>query len=174
MVPATVSIAAVPVRTVPTGITLSQFLWPAFRLSSNHPSVPQKRLDKVTLAEVVKQAGVSTATAGRVLGGYGYASGEIQVKVRQIAERLAYRPNLFARGPITGKTKTIGIIAGDSQSPFYATIVRGMLDEAPDHGFGVIVANSDETLPTELQTVKLLQEKQVDGLLADLALVIEL
>ena len=123
---------------------------------------------------MAKQAGVSTATDGRVLGGCSYASGEIQVKVRQTAERLAYRPNLFARDPITGKTKTIGIIAGDSQSPFYATIVRGMLDEAPDHGFGVIVANSDETLPTELEAVKLLEEKQVDGLLADLALVIEL
>jgi LacI family transcriptional regulator len=168
VVPATVSIAAVPVRAVPTGITLSQFLWPAFRLSSNHPSVLQKRLDKVTLTE-----GVSTATAGRVLGGYGYAIGEFQVKARQTAEWLAYRPNLFARGLITGKTQTIGIIAGDIQSPFYATIVRGVSDDARGHGFGVIVANSDETLPTELEAVKLLREKQVDGLLADLALVIE-
>ena len=131
--------------------------------------MPQKRLDKVTLTE-----GVSTATAGRVLGGYGYASGEFQVKARQTAERLAYRPNLFARGLITGKTKTIGIIAGDIQSPFYATIVTGVSDEARGHGFGVIVPNSDETLPTELEAVKLLQEKQVDGLLADPALAIEI
>ena len=32
-----------------------------------------KRQDKVTITEVAKHAGVSTATAGRVLGGYGYS-----------------------------------------------------------------------------------------------------
>src|SRR5438132_114687 len=127
--------------------------------------MPQKRMDKVTLAEVAEQAGVSTATAGRVLGGYGYASEAIQLRVRQTAERLSYRPNLFARGLITGKTKTIGVIAGDIQSPFYATIVRGVSDEARQEGFGVVVTNSDETLARELEAVKLLREKQVDGLI---------
>jgi LacI family transcriptional regulator len=90
--------------------------------------VREKQLDKVTIADVAKLAGVSTSTAGRVLGGYGYASEEIRSRVRQSAERLAYRPNLVARGLITGKTKTIGIIAGDIQSPFYASILRGVAD----------------------------------------------
>src|SRR5882757_7731229 len=83
-------------------------------------TVADKLREKVTIAEVAKLAGVSTATAGRVLGGYGYASEKIRNKVRQIAERLGYRPNLLARGLITGKTKTIGVVAGDIQSPFYA------------------------------------------------------
>ncbi len=120
---------------------------------------------KVTIAEVAKLAGVSTATAGRVLGDYGYTSEEIRIRVRQSAERLRYRPNLLARGLITGKTKTIGVVAGDIQSPFYATILRGIADEARVEGFGILVTNSDEILARELEAVRLLLEKQVDGLI---------
>ncbi|MDB5551578.1 MAG: alanine racemase [Rhizobium sp.] len=124
-----------------------------------------KRPDKITIAEVAKLAGVSTATAGRVLGGYGYSRQEIKDRVRQSAEQLGYRPNLLARGLITGKTKTIGVVAGDIQSPFYASILRGVADVARASGFGVLLTNSDEQLDRELEAVQLLREKQVDGLI---------
>lgn len=124
-----------------------------------------KQPDKPTIADVARLAGVSTATAGRVLGGYGYSSEAIGRRVRQSAEQLGYRPNLLARGLITGKTKTIGVVAGDLQSPFYASILRGISDEARLEGFGVIVTNSDEVPSRELEAVQLLLEKQVDGLI---------
>jgi len=127
--------------------------------------MPDKRPDKITIAEVAKRAGVSTATAGRVLGGYGYSRQEIKDKVRQSAEELGYRPNLLARSLITGKTKTIGVVAGDIQSPFYASILRGIADVARASGFGVLLTNSDERLERELEAVQLLREKQVDGLI---------
>ncbi|MGE3365338.1 MAG: LacI family DNA-binding transcriptional regulator [Rhizobiaceae bacterium] len=125
----------------------------------------QKRPDKVTIADVARSAGVSTATAGRVLGEYGYSSAEIRDKVRNSAEQLGYRPNLLARSLITGRTKTIGVVTGDIQSPFYASIVRGISDVARTQGFGVIVTNSDERLDREVEAVQLLLEKQVDGLI---------
>lgn len=125
----------------------------------------EKRHDKVTIAEVAKRAGVSTATAGRVLGGYGYSRQEIKDKVRRAAEELGYRPNLLARSLITGKTKTIGVVAGDIQSPFYASILRGVADVARAAGFGILLTNSDEKIERELEAVQLLREKQVDGLI---------
>ncbi|MBN9045203.1 MAG: LacI family DNA-binding transcriptional regulator [Rhizobiales bacterium] len=123
------------------------------------------RQDKVTIAEVAKLAGVSTATAGRVLGDYGYSRQEIKDRVRKAAEELGYRPNLLARGLITGKTKTIGVVAGDIQSPFYASILRGVADVTRAAGFGILLTNSDEQIERELEAVRLLREKQVDGLI---------
>src|SRR5215218_1285509 len=111
----------------------------------------EKRSDKVTIAEVARRAGVSTATAGRVLGDYGYASAEIRDKVHKSAKALQYRPNLLARGLITGRTKTIGVVAGDIQSPFYASILRGVADVARAAGFGVLLTNSDEVLEREVE-----------------------
>lgn len=124
-----------------------------------------KRPDKITITDVARRAGVSTATAGRVLGGYGYASQEIRDKVRESADAMGYRPNLLARSLITGRTKTIGVVAGDVQSPFYASMLRGISDIARSAGFGVIVTNSDERSDREVEAVELLLEKQVDGLI---------
>jgi LacI family transcriptional regulator len=124
-----------------------------------------RRPDRVTIIEVARSAGVSTATAGRVLGGYGYASSDIKDRVRQAAEALGYRPNRLAKSLITGKTQTIGVVAGDIESPFYASVLRGIGDVARAEGFGIIVTNSDEEPALEREAVQLLLEKQVDGLI---------
>ncbi|MFC6643353.1 LacI family DNA-binding transcriptional regulator [Sulfitobacter profundi] len=52
---------------------------------------------KVTIVEVAKGAGVSTATASRVLGKYGYAGGTKE-RVLAVATKLGYQPNKIARG----------------------------------------------------------------------------
>lgn len=119
----------------------------------------------VSLVDVAKLAGVSTATAGRVLGGYGYKSGEKSEKVLSAAKTLGYRPNLLARGLITGKSKTIGVVAGDIQSAFYASIIRGISDVAERNNIGLIITNSDESVAREMSSVRLLIEKQVDGVI---------
>ncbi len=46
-------------------------------------------------------------------------------KVLSAAQALGYRPNLLARSLITGRTKTIGVVAGDIQSPFTPAFCEG-------------------------------------------------
>jgi LacI family transcriptional regulator len=121
--------------------------------------------ERITIAQVAKRAGVSTAAAGRVLGEYGYASEDIRTRVREAADALGYSPNMLAKGLVTGKTKTIGVVAADIDSPFYARVLRGIGDIARPHGFGVILTNSDENLEREQEAVQLLLEKRVDGLI---------
>lgn len=124
-----------------------------------------KRSQKATITSVARLAGVSTATAGRVLGGYGYSSEEVRTRVKESAEALGYRPNRLARSLITGKTKTIGVVAGDIQSPFYAGLLRGIDDVVRGTDFGILLTNSDERLDREVEAVRLLMEKQVDALI---------
>lgn len=125
----------------------------------------KKSSKNATIIEVARRAGVSPATAGRVLGDYGYSSSEVQEKVRAAAAALGYRPNRLAKGLITGKTQTIGVVVGDIESPFYASVLRGIGDVARRSGFGVVVTNSDESTEREREAVQLLLEKQVDGLI---------
>lgn len=121
--------------------------------------------DRATIADVARLAGVSTATAGRVLGGYGYASGSTREQVLKAAGSLGYRPNALARSLITRRTSTIGVVAGDIQNPFYASILRGISNVAGPAGFGLLITNSDEDLAQEVRAVELLTAKQVDGLI---------
>jgi len=122
-------------------------------------------MKKPTIADVARLAGVSTATAGRVLGGYGYAKVATRDKVMQAACKLGYRTNALARSLITGKTRTIGVVTGDIQNPFYASILRGVANVVEQYEFGLLIVNSDESLDKEIRAVNLLMEKQIDGLI---------
>lgn len=120
---------------------------------------------RATIADVARLAGVSTATAGRVLGGYGSSREETREQVERAARKLGYRANALARSLITGRTRTIGVVAGDIQNPFYASILRGVTDVVEKRNFGLLIMNSDENLQKEVRAVNLLLEKQVDGLI---------
>lgn len=120
---------------------------------------------RATIADVARLAGVSTATAGRVLGGYGSSRKETREQVERAARKLGYRANALARSLITGQTRTIGVVAGDIQNPFYASILRGIADVVEAEDFGLLIMNSDENVEKEIRAVNLLLEKQVDGLI---------
>jgi LacI family transcriptional regulator len=67
----------------------------------------------VTIREVAKAAGVSTAAVSKVLHGRGNSvrvSDVRAVQIREIAEQLNYRPNVLARNLRTQRTHTVGLI----------------------------------------------------------------
>jgi LacI family transcriptional regulator len=121
---------------------------------------------RVTIPDIAREAGVSPATVGRALGGYGYVRDEIRERIRQTAENLGYRPNGLARSMITGRTNSIGVVCADIANPFFASATRGISDVARKEGFGIILTNSDEDIEMEREAVRLLLEKQVDGIIA--------
>jgi LacI family transcriptional regulator len=118
-----------------------------------------------TIPDVARAAGVSTATAGRALGGYGPVSEEARARVLAAAERLGYRANSLARSMITGTTTTVGVVIADIENPFSARATRGIIDVARAEGFEVILANTDEEVAAERAAVKVFLEKRVDGLI---------
>ena len=118
-----------------------------------------------TIPDVAALAGVSVATAARVLGGYGSTSPAVREKVTAAAATLGYRRNSLARSMITGRTHTIGLVVADIENPFFARAARGVADVAHKAGYEVLLVNSDEDPATERAAVRTLSERQVDGLI---------
>jgi LacI family transcriptional regulator len=119
----------------------------------------------VTVQDVAQRAGVSKATAARVLGGYGAASAAVKAKVLAASNELGYQPNELARSISTGRSGTIGVIVGDIENPYFGLAVRGISDAASAAGFDVILANSGEEIEKERDAVRVLTGKRVDGLI---------
>ncbi|WP_337268306.1 LacI family DNA-binding transcriptional regulator [Oryzifoliimicrobium ureilyticus] len=124
---------------------------------------PQKAA--ATVADVARAAGVSKATAARVLGRYGVVSDAVRERVEAVAKELEYRPNELARSMTTGRSGTIGVVVGDIENPFFSSAVRGISDVARAAGFNVVLANSGEDVAFERSAVKMLVAKRVDGLI---------
>jgi LacI family transcriptional regulator len=119
----------------------------------------------VTLQDVAREAGVSKVTAARVLGSYGTASPRAKEKVLTAARALGYQPNELARSMTTGRSRTIGVIVGDIENPYFGRAVRGISEVATAAGFDVILANSGEDVGKEQAAVRVLLGKRVDGLI---------
>jgi LacI family transcriptional regulator len=126
-----------------------------------------------TIRDVARVAGVSVATASRALGNYGRVSDDTRTRVLAATEQIGYRPNSLARSMITRRTNSIGVVCADISSPFFAGVVRGITDEAKRAGYDILLVNTDEDVDTERESVELLMDKRVDGLIVSAADVCE-
>ena len=122
---------------------------------------------KVSLKDIAKEVGVSTALVSYVLNNLkeGRISKEIALKIREVAQRLNYRPNQIAKSLKTSKTFTIGLIVADIANPFSSTLARIVEDEANKFNYTVIFGSSDENNQKSAKVIDTLLNRQVDGLI---------
>ena len=117
-----------------------------------------------TVTDVARAAGVSVATAGRVLGGYGNVNPELRAQVQAAGDELGYSPNVVARSMRSGSTGSIGFIGADISNPFFAGAMRGLCDVAREEGCEAILVNSDDSLDVERSAVQVFLAKQIEGI----------
>ncbi|WP_010236027.1 LacI family DNA-binding transcriptional regulator [Clostridium arbusti] len=118
-----------------------------------------------SIKDVAKEAGVSIATVSRVLNDVDVVNEETKKKVRVAIKKLDYRPNIIARSLKTQRTRTIGIVIPDISSQFYPEIVRGAEDVANIYNYNVILCNTDLDAEKEIEYIRVLREKMVDGVM---------
>jgi len=118
-----------------------------------------------TIKEVARLAGVSIKTVSRVVNGAAYVSDETRRRVARAIERLGYRPNALARGLVTRRSRSIGLVIADIVNPFFPPLVRAVEDAAAARGYNVILCDTDEDAARERAVISVLLEKQVDGLI---------
>ncbi len=121
---------------------------------------------KVTIKDLARLAGVSTATVSMVLNNKAnHISDRTKDKIWDLAKTHNYVPNILARSLVTKKSKTIGLVIPDITNPFFPEISRGAEDRANEGGYSVIICNSDDSPLKEERYVKMLIEKMVDGII---------
>jgi len=120
---------------------------------------------KVTISDVAKLAGVSTATVSHTINNTRYVSSETKDKVFAAIAQLGYTPDASARSFRTGKKKTIGFIVPDISNKFFATMIESVENYLSGKGYHLIVANTKEDIEREENNIRLLTAGLVDGLL---------
>ncbi len=120
---------------------------------------------KVTISDVARLAGVSTATVSHTINNTRYVSNETKEKVYQAIAELGYTPDASARSFRTGKKKTIGFIVPDISNKFFGTMIESVENYLSAHGYHLIIANTKEDSGREETNIRLLTAGLVDGLL---------
>jgi LacI family transcriptional regulator len=118
-----------------------------------------------TIRDVAKRAGVAPITVSRAINNSGYVSEKTRVRVEAAIANLEYVPNVLARSLRSKRTNTLALILTDISNPFWTTVARGGEDAASDAGFNVILCNTDESDVEQDKYLRVLLQKQVDGVL---------
>jgi LacI family transcriptional regulator len=120
---------------------------------------------RITIADVAREAGVSAQTVSRVINNKGEIRPTTRQQVLDVIERMGYKPSSIARGLATNRTYTLGLSVPDIANPFWPEVARGIEDVAWDHGYNLFLCNTTESPQREAAILELLEEKRVDGVI---------
>jgi LacI family transcriptional regulator, galactose operon repressor len=122
---------------------------------------------RITIVDVAKAARVHPSTVSRVLN----RRGELNLlpatrqRVVAAAARLGYRPSALARSLRLRRTFTLGMLVPNIDNPLFPPIIKGAEDTAQSRGYNLILCNTEDSSEREDSYLRVLRERQVDGVL---------
>ncbi|MBG0830835.1 LacI family DNA-binding transcriptional regulator [Planomonospora sp. ID67723] len=120
----------------------------------------------ITLEDVARHAGVSLATASRVLNGSTRQVGaSLRAKVELAAAQLGYRPNVAAQALARGAGNVIGLVVHDLVDPYFAALADGAMRVAEGRGLMVMVGTTHRDPEREIAYVATLNAQRVRAVL---------
>jgi len=117
------------------------------------------------MKDIAKRAKVSVITVSRALNNRPDINPETKKRILKIARNLNYTTDQLARGLVTRKTRTIGVLVPDNVDSFYAAVVQGIGDECRERGYGIFLWNTLDSADKELEYLRQAREKRTDGIL---------
>lgn len=119
----------------------------------------------ITIKDVARAAAVSPTTVSNVLNGRtGAMSPDTLQRVQSAIRRLRYRPSNAARGLVTRRTATIGLIIAEIETPLFLQALHYIEPTAREGGYNVLLCIA-RNIADERHALDLLLEKQVDGII---------
>ena len=132
-----------------------------------------KRLHKlsltVTIADIAKKLNTTSGTVSRALNNHPAISEQTKKRVLKAAEKLNYRRNNVASSLRLGQTGLIGVIIPSAEINFFGSVVHGIESLANEHGYNVLIYQSNESAEHEQKGIEAFLNARVDGIMVSMA-----
>ncbi|MBA3320470.1 MAG: LacI family DNA-binding transcriptional regulator [Pyrinomonadaceae bacterium] len=122
-----------------------------------HPS------NALSIKDVAREAGVSTATVSHVLNSTRFVSEAVKARVLSAVERCRYYPNAHARSLASGRSQIVGLIVSDIANPFFPELVKSIETAAFEGGYDVVLSNTNYDTARTSHYVRRFIERKVAG-----------
>ena len=122
----------------------------------------------VTIKDIARSLCISVSTVSRALTDDKNIRRETREAVLSEAERLGYRRNPVAMNLKMGRTNTIGVIVPEMHTPYASQVVAGIQSVLYKNNQKVMIAESDENPDRERESLQMMEEFMVDGLIVSL------
>ncbi|GHU71141.1 LacI family transcriptional regulator [Clostridia bacterium] len=120
---------------------------------------------RLTIIDIAREAGVSSATVSRVLSKHPNVKAATALRVREVVDKYGYQPNSIARGLLQRQSHILGIIMPDIKHPYYAGIFSAAQREAANVGSAVQLYRLTYNATITDEFISQLIERRLDGTL---------
>lgn len=117
----------------------------------------------MTIKEIAKLAGVSSAAVSRYLNG-GYVSAEKKEEIRRVIEETGYQPSAQARMLRTKKASLVGVVVPRINSESISRVTAGIEKVLAERNYRMLLAGTDNTPEKEIEYLKIFESYPVDGI----------
>lgn len=125
--------------------------------------------EKITIYDLAKQLNTTASTVSRALKDHPRISKKMKQAVNELAAKLNYQPDPIAHHLRTGKGLVIGVIVPRIDRHFFSSVIGGIQSVAQESGYSVIISQSNESYEKEVEAVKAMANKKIDGLAISIA-----
>ena len=118
-----------------------------------------------TLHDVARRVGVTPRTVSRVVNNEGGCSEATRQRILTAIEELRYRPNLLARGLITRRSGTVGLVVRDMADPLFQALAAGVQEKVREQERIMFFAGSGNDAERQGEVLQSLWSHAVDGMI---------
>lgn len=119
----------------------------------------------MTIRDVARQAGVSTATVSRVINGNSQVDACLVARVHQAVSSLGYVPNTVARSLKADRTMLVGLLISDIGNPYFSAIAKALESALGQHGYTLLIGSTEEGPEREQRLLDGMLGRKADGLI---------
>lgn len=117
-----------------------------------------------TVKDIALIAGVSVSTVSRYLNNSGYVGKQAATKIEHVIKATGFVVNSAARSLVLNKTNLLGVIMPTFENPIYFELLKGLNEQAEQHGYSVVIGQRGETKDKLKESMMHLASLKVDGI----------
>jgi len=117
-----------------------------------------------TISDIARAIGVSKMTVSRAINNHPEINAETRARILEVAQKMNYRPNQYARALTTNHSYLPGIVVPDLMHSYFAEICRGVESVARVANYQNLICNTDEEASKEIGEIEALLPR-TDGLI---------
>jgi LacI family transcriptional regulator len=130
-----------------------------------------KPAKKVTIMDISRIGGVSTAAVSIVLNGKPGVSEDTRYKILRIARELNYTPNLLARSLVRRQSKSIALMITNPRNPIFPEIAAAIEEVLREHDYSLTIVSTFDDEELEAKQIENIRARCVDGIIVSSPLV---
>jgi DNA-binding LacI/PurR family transcriptional regulator len=127
------------------------------------------KIHQITIKDIARELGVSISTVSRALKDHPDISPQTKQQVRDLVEKMKYKPNAIALSLRNRRTNIIGVVVPEIVHHFFSSVISGIDEVAVGAGYNVMFFQSNESYEREIMNIQSILNSRADGVLISLA-----